>query len=127
MFNDRQQIIEDLGIAHLSSAEQDSIIDDYQIEIGEAMAEGLSEQQLAEYERIISGDQATIDDFLGSNDPEYREKPLYKELEVGYDDDPEKVPADKVYASLLWVSVNNPQLADTIEAARARFKANLNA
>lgn len=119
------ELIIELGIEDYSPEEQQRVLDELNMLVGEAMLGHLSDEQVAEYELIINGDQEVITNWLNKNDPDYQESIVYKQLSVGYEDDPDKVPADKVYASMAWVEKNNPNLSETVETIKATLKANL--
>jgi len=118
------QLIELLGLQEFSPEEQQTIIENYQMEVGEGLTEGLTEAQLQEYQQIIDGNQQVISDWLEQNQPEYRESTAFQELSEGYDEDPEKVPADKVYASIAWVQLNATDMEGTVARIQAEVKAN---
>lgn len=118
-----EDLITELGLEHLTTDQQQDIIDELSVRIGQELLGQLTQTQIDEYEAIINGEQPVIDAWLAANDPEYKETVAYQELSVGYDEDPEKVPADKVYASMAWVEKNSPQLAETVATIKADIKA----
>jgi hypothetical protein len=118
------QLIEVLGIQAFSPEEQQNIVDQYQLLIGEALTEGLSEEQLSEYQQIIDGNQEVITNWLAENEPEYKNTIAYEELNAGYDQDPEKTGADKVYASMAWVQHNAHDIDQTVARIQEQIKAN---
>jgi hypothetical protein len=118
-------LIAELGIEDYSSEEQQRILDELNMLVGEAMLGHLSDEQVSEYEKIINGDQEVITDWLTVNDPSYKDTIAYQQLAEAYEDDPDKVPADKVYASMAWVEKNNPNLSQTVSAIKETLKTNL--
>ena len=124
MMNTDDLIVE-LGIERLTLAQQQSVIDELNMRVGEAVLGGLSTDQVKEYEAIINGHQDVITAWLKANDPEYTETTAYQQLAQGFEDDPDKVPADKVYASMAWIEKNNPNLNQTIAGIKADLKASL--
>lgn len=120
-----EDLITELGIESYSPAEQQRVLDELNMLVGEAMLGHLGEEQIAEYEAIINGDQAVIARWLTENDPHYADSIAYQQLAEGFEDDPDKVPADKVYASMAWVEKNNPNLSETVTSIKATLKANL--
>jgi len=118
-------LITELGIENYSEEEQQRVIDELNMLVGEAMLSHLSEEQISEYEAIINGDQAVITRWLTENDPKYEDSIAYQQLAEGFEDDPDKVPADKVYASMAWIEKNNPNLNDTVSMIKSTLKANL--
>ena len=124
MFYD-EQIVEELGLEELDQEKQQEIIDAYRMEIGQSLAGDLSEEQLEEFEAIINGDQDVIDGWLQENAPDYKTTEAYEKLNEGYDEDPEKVPADKVFASMAWIQKNSPDFTGKVEDIKDRFKADI--
>lgn len=122
---DSDDLITELGIEGYSPEEQQRVLDELNMLVGEAMLSHLSEEQVSEYEAIINGDQEVITSWLTTNDPNYRDSIAYQQLAEGYEDDPDKVPADKVYASMAWIEKNNPNLSETVAVIKATLKANL--
>ena len=124
MMNTEDLIVE-LGIERLTPAQQQSVIDELNMRVGEAVLGGLSAEQVKEYEAIINGHQEVISAWLKANDPGYADTVAYQQLAQGFEDDPDKVPADKVYASMAWIEKNNPNLSQTIAGIKADLKATL--
>lgn len=119
------ELITELGIESYTPEEQQRVLDELNMLVGEAMLGHLSEEQVTEYEAIINGNQEVITNWLTENDPLYQDSIAYQELAVGFEDDPDQVPADKVYASMAWIEKNNPNLNETVSMIKATLKANL--
>lgn len=124
---DKQQMIRDLGIEAYSEDEQDAIYEDFTYELGAAISEGLSDQQLEEFTQIINANEAVITAWLQAHAPDYRDDPSFKELQVGYDTDPEKVSPEKVFASIGWVRVNRPDFEQIVARIKREYRARLQA
>ena len=120
------QLITELGIEMLTAEEQQHAIDELNMRVGEAIIGGLSEEQVNEYEAIINGNQEVITSWLQTNDPSYADTIAYQQLAEGFEDDPERVPADKVYASMAWVEKNNPSFGETVARIKQELKDSLN-
>jgi len=118
-------LITELGIENYSADDQQRVLDELNMLVGEAMLGHLSDEQVQEYEAIINGNQEVITTWLTANDPGYEDTIAYQQLAEGYEADPDKVPADKVYASMAWIEKNNPNLNETVSAIKATLKANL--
>jgi hypothetical protein len=120
------ELIVELGIEDLSTQEQQRVLDELNMRVGEAMLAGLSEDQINEYEAIINGHQDVITSWLETNDPGYADTIAYQQLAEGSDqDDPQTVHADKAYASMAWVERNNPNLGQTVARIKDELKATL--
>lgn len=124
MFED-DDLVKELGLEGLTVEQRGNVLDEYRMQVGEALATDLSEEKLREFEEIINGNQSVVDAWLSSNVPDYTTHVAYQELQVGYDDDPEKVPADKAFASMAWIEVNSPRFRETSERIKQEIKANI--
>ncbi|MFZ1302046.1 MAG: DUF5663 domain-containing protein [Candidatus Microsaccharimonas sp.] len=124
MYQD-EQLIEQLGIGNLSEPQQEEILEHLNLRIGEAMSEGLTEQQITEYEAIINDDKAVIEAWLSQNAPNYKDSGVYQELAAGYDEDPEHINPEKVFASIAWTQVNSPNAQEVIARVIEDFKKEL--
>lgn len=119
------QLVEQLGIGNLPQERQAGILEELNYKIGQAIAEGYSEQQTSEYEAIVNDDKEVIDAWLAQNVPDYKNSPVYKELASGYDEDPEHVNPAKVFASLAWTQVNSPNAQEVVTQVIDDFKKEL--
>ena len=87
--------------------------DQLEVRIGEKMSEGLSEEQLDEFERIIDNDQETVQKWL-ANAGDYKNDEIYKKLLDGSEvaeDTPEFL---NDYVTAKWLDQNCPQYQDII-------------
>lgn len=118
-------LIEELGLSKLTKQHQQRVLDELDMRVGEAMLSTLKADQIHEYEAIINGHQEVITTWLAENDPHYADTVAYQQLAQGFEDDPEKVPADKVYASMAWIEKNNPNLSQMVDTIKADIKAHV--
>jgi len=118
------ELITELGLGALTPEQQQRIIDELNMRVGEAIIGDLDEAQVAEYEAIINGEQEVITNWLQANEPDYVNTIAYQQLSEGFDEDPDKVPADKVYASMAWIEKNNPNLGQIVAQIKAELKEN---
>ncbi|OYX42548.1 hypothetical protein B7Y94_03175 [Candidatus Saccharibacteria bacterium 32-49-12] len=112
------EIAKQLGVDDRSEEEQEQIVGMYQARIGEVLEEGLSEEQIHEYQAIIDGHQEVINAWLRENDADYRDSALYKAL----DDEESEVPTDKVYASIAWIRHNCSNYETVVEQVTNEFR-----
>lgn len=120
-----EDIIAELGVQDLDADTQHRIVNDYSMQVGAAVLEGLTDEEIEEYEQIIDGNQEVIDHWLDANVPDFKDAIAYQELAAGFDEDPEKVAADKVFASMAWIEKKNPNLSEKVAAVKDKIKANL--
>lgn len=122
---DREQLIDQLGIQAWPEDKQDQAVEMAIYKIGEATTGQLTEQQFNEYQAIVDDDQSVIDSWLAANVPDYKDSPVYQELEAGYDEDPEKNNPAKLFASVAWIQVNVPNVQELIAKALDDYRQEL--
>jgi len=119
------QLIAELEIQHLAPEQQQRVLENLRLQIGEALVKDFDDAQLAEYQAIIDDDTETINKWLADNAPDYKASIAYQQLSEGYDGQPESVSPDKVYAYMAWVEKNSPGLAETVAQVKAEVKDNI--
>ena len=122
---DKDKLFEELGLDRFSPQDQDRIYEDFTYELGAAISDGLNDEQLEEFTQIINGNDDVIVPWLAAHTPAYHEDPSFQELQIGYDEDPEKVSPEKVFASIAWVRVNRPDFKSIVARTKREFKTQL--
>ncbi len=117
-----EYIIEQLGIEAFSKSEQQEMLDEIRLLIGEAVSEGLSHQQLNEYEAIINAHDAVIQPWLEQHAPEYKNTAVYQQLEESAKTDPEHNDPAKIFANLAWIERNVPNRKEITDAVISDYK-----
>lgn len=123
----KEQIIEQLGIQHWPEVNQEKAVELGIFRIGNAITKELNEQQFNEYQAILNDNHEVIEGWLDAHVPEYKESPVYKGFEEGYEADPEKNSPSKLFASVAWVDKNVPNLEEIISQTLETYKNELNA
>ena len=115
MYKFDDKFLEEVGLANMPAEQKQSFLDyaqdQLEVRIGEKMSEGLSEEQIAEFEKIIDGDQQTVDGLLaGFGD--YQNDEIYKRL-VQNGGDEASILND--YVTAKWLNQNCPQYPQIIQ------------
>ena len=117
MFQFDESFLETVGLSGMPEEEKENFLqyaqDQLEVRIGEKMSEGLSEEQLDEFERIIDNDQETVQKWL-ANAGDYKNDEIYKKLLEGSEvaeDTPEFL---NDYVTAKWLDQNCPQYQDII-------------
>ena len=117
MFKFDNRFLDSVGLADLPDSQREAFLqyaqDQLEVRIGEKMSEGLSEEQLDEFERIIDNDQETVQKWL-ANAGDYKNDEIYKKLLDGSEvaeDTPEFL---NDYVTAKWLDQNCPQYQDII-------------
>lgn len=106
MIYNETKVLEALGGLNLSPAEQQKLLDQVGVRVGEAIESQLTDRQLNEYKAIVDANQTVIFAWLEQNMSDYKESKLYKTAEKLYENDPEKVQPEKIVASFGWIKAN---------------------
>ncbi|MDR2063957.1 MAG: DUF5663 domain-containing protein [Candidatus Nomurabacteria bacterium] len=111
MFKLDNDFLEEVGLGELPDAQKKEFLahtqEELEIRVGAKMSEGLTDEQVREFERVIDGDEATIKEVLSSSG-DYKSHDFYRLLvEKGgfVSDSPE---LDKEFASVYWLTKNRP-------------------
>ena len=112
-FDDR--FLEEVGLANMPAEQKQSFLDyaqdQLEVRIGEKMSEGLSEDQIAEFEKIIDGDQQTVEGLLaGLGD--YQNDEIYQRLLQNGGDEASVI---NDFVTAKWLNQNCPQYPQIIE------------
>jgi hypothetical protein len=118
-----EYIIERLGAGTLSEQLQSDILDEVRVLIGKAISEGLTEQQMNEYQAIIDDHEIAIDLWLKQYAPQYKESAVYQQFVEGFEADPEHNRPEKLFANLAWVELNVPNVKEITNKVIDDFKA----
>jgi len=129
MYKFDDNFLESVGLAGMPAEQKEAFLqyaqDQLEVRIGEKMSEGLSDEQLDEFERIIDNDQATLDKWIaGAGD--YKNDAIYQKLAENIGGSDQDVLGD--YVTAKWLNQNCPQyqqiIQDSIEALRAEISEN---
>ena len=122
---DEQYIIDSLAIGDWPEDKREPAVVEATMRIGNAIVGDLTEQQYNEYKAIVDDNKDVIDAWLAQNIPDYKENAAFKEIEAGFESDPEKNSPTKLFASLAWVQVNVPDVQGRIARALEEYKQEL--
>ena len=118
MYNFSDTFLESVGLSSLPESQKAGFLeyaqDQFETRIGKKMSEGLSEEQLDEFERIIDNDADTMSGLLeGFGD--YKSDEVYQTLKrnTGAEDDDATLLSD--YVTAKWLDANCPQYQQIIQ------------
>ncbi|MCL2094997.1 DUF5663 domain-containing protein [Candidatus Saccharibacteria bacterium] len=111
LMQDRTPAERQAFLAHLS--------EEREVRVGQQLAVGLPEEKVAEFERIINGDEPTITATIGN----YHESPIYKAMISVGGFTPDTDATKRELASLLWLNTNRPDYQELINKVTADLKA----
>lgn len=118
MFQLDDQFLKDLGLDQLPEDQKHAFLDhiygELELRIGVRLSEGLTDDQLKEFESFVDRDDEKVRQWVSVNAPDYMNDQDYIQLKQNA---PENVDDNAVlaeYASLRWLGVNRPNYRDVV-------------
>lgn len=118
MFQLDEKFLDELGLQDMPAAQKDAflkhIYDELELRVGTKLSEGLSEDQLTEFEKIIDRDQQTIQDWVRVHAPDYVNDPMFVRLQQATNLDAGNTGLLAEYAATKWLEINRPDYRDVV-------------
>lgn len=118
MFQLDDSFLQAVGLAELPEDQKkpflQHIYDELELRVGTRLSEGLSEDQLKEFESFMNGDEQVIRGWLQTHIADYEQGEEFTKFKGTL---PEGTPALSVlaeFASLKWLEVNRPNYKDVV-------------
>lgn len=129
MFQLDDQFLQDVGLGGLPDDQKKLFLDHFreqlELRVGTRLSEGLSDEQLQEFESFIDRNDEKVNAWVAANVPQYDQDPIYQQLKSGA---PADIPQNVVlaeYASLKWLGLNRPNYKDVVSQTMAELKAEI--
>jgi len=126
MFQLDDKFLEEVGLAAMAEDQKKPflqyIYNELELRVGTRLSDGMSDEQLAEFESIIDRKEDVIKTWLETNAPKYQEEQSFiriqqaTKLDVG---DP-RLRAE--FAATKWLEVNRPDYRDVVASVLAEIK-----
>jgi hypothetical protein len=118
MFQLDDKFLEEIGLNALPEEQKkpflQHIYDELELRVGTKLSEGMTDEQLEEFESIIDRKDSVVVDWLGKYAPEYMNDETFKQLleatGLGQDD----INAKAEYAATKWLEINRPNYRDVV-------------
>ena len=101
--------------------------EELEVRVGERMCEGMSDEQLLEFEKLMENDQETIRKMVFEFKEDFREDAAYKKLlkKHGVSEGNWEILAE--YLSVKWIQKNRPDHRKIVEEVAEGLKAEIRA
>lgn len=112
MFQLDDNFLKDLGLEQLPEEQKQAflqhIYEELELRVGTKLSDGLSDQQLDEFEGIIDRKEDAVAQWLAANAPNYQADEVFTRLQqsTGLAADDLRLKAE--YAATKWLEVNRP-------------------
>ncbi|MGB4762773.1 MAG: DUF5663 domain-containing protein, partial [Candidatus Saccharimonas sp.] len=129
MFQLDEKFLEEVGLGGLPEEQRNLFLDHFreqlELRVGTKLSEGLSDEQLQEFESFIDRKEDKVNEWITANVPQYDQDPIYQQLKSGA---PEGIPQAVVlaeYASLKWLGINRPNYKEVVSQTMTELKAEI--
>jgi len=118
MFQLDDKFLEDIGLNELPEEQKkpflQHIYDELELRVGTKLSDGMSDEQLAEFESIIDRKDEIIVEWLAKFAPEYHNDAGFMQLQTttGLDVNDPSLRAE--YAATKWLEVNRPDYRNVV-------------
>jgi len=118
MFQLDDQFLQDIGLADLPEEQRkpflQHVYDQLEYRVGVRLSEGMSDNQLEEFESIIDRKPEIIDAWVAQYSPDFSNDALYGKIQTasGLTAGDPRIKAE--YAATKWLEVNRPDYRDVV-------------
>lgn len=126
MFQLDEDFLNDLGLESMPAEQKDAflrhIYDELELRVGTRLSEGLTEEQLSEFEKIIDREQGVIQEWVRKHAPDYVNDPMFVRLQQAIKLDAGSPELLAEYAATKWLEVNRPDYRDVVTSVLSELK-----
>ena len=120
MFQLDDKFLQDIGLNDLPEDQKQAflqhIYEELELRVGTKLSDGLSDEQLEEFEAVIDRKEETISQWLESNAPNYHNDEAFLRLQEATQADPNDPNLRAEYVATKWLEVNRPDYRQVVAA-----------
>lgn len=129
MFQLDDKFLTDVGLGDLPEDQKKAflqhIYEQLEYRVGTKLSDGLSDQQLEEFEKIIDRDQSTVDQWLGAHVPDPSNDEVFKRMQEALRMDANDPVLRAEYTATKWLEVNRPDYRDVVKQVLGELRAEI--
>lgn len=118
MFQLDEKFLNDIGLNELPDDQKrpflQHVYEELELRVGTKLSDGLSDQQLAEFESIIDGKSESIDGWLSQNIPDYRNDQSFLQIKEAVKLDENDPNLKSEFAATKWLEKNRPDYRQVV-------------
>lgn len=126
MFQLDEQFLKDLGLDQLPEDQKQAFLDhiysELELRVGVRLSDGLSDEQLKEFESFVDRDDAKVQAWVAANAPDYMNDQSYQQLKQNTPQNVDEKALLAEYASLKWLGLNRPNYRDVVSQVLEELK-----
>jgi hypothetical protein len=129
MFQLDDKFLADIGLNNMPDDQKQAflqhIYEELELRVGTKLSDGLSDQQLEEFEKIIDKDFTVIDSWLGAHVQDYANDEIFKRMQQALRLDPADPNLRAEYVATKWLEVNRPDYREVVRQVLEELKAEI--
>lgn len=126
MFQLDDNFLKELGLDQLPEDQKQAFLDhiysQLELRVGTRLSDGLSDEQLSEFESFIDRNDEKVRSWLASNVPDYKDDTTFQQLQKSAPEGTTETVILAEYASLKWLSMNRPDYRDVVKQVLDEIK-----
>lgn len=118
MFQLDAKFLEEVGLGGLPDEQKAAFLEYFreqlELRVGTKLSDGLSEEQLDEFESFMDRDEAKVDAWLATHVAGYEQDQAWQQLKSSAPEGTPEIAIKSEYASLKWLGINRPNYRDVV-------------
>jgi len=118
MFQLDEQFLKDLGLDQLPQDQKQAFLDhiysELELRVGVRLSDGLSDDQLKEFESFVDRDDNKVKEWIAAHAPDYQNDQSYQQLKQNAPQGGDESSLLAEYASLKWLGLNRPNYREVV-------------
>lgn len=131
MFQLDDSFLQAVGLAALPDDQKAAFLqhirEELELRVGTKLSEGLSQEQLAEFESFMNGREEVIRSWLDSHVSGYEQSEEFAKFRQTLPPDASDITTRAEFASLKWLEANRPNYKDVVAAEYEKLKQEISA
>ena len=129
MFQLDDKFLEDVGLSDLPEDQKKAFLEhiysELELRVGTKLSEGLSDDQMAQFEAFVDRDEQKVTTWFERYLPNYLEAPDFLQLKQSAPDTVTDLDVISEYGSLKWLEMNRPDYKQVVAAELESLKAEI--
>lgn len=126
MFQLDDNFLQDVGLGAMPEDQKQAflkhIYSELELRVGTKLSEGLSDDQMAEFESFIDRNAEKVEAWFNAHLPNYSEQPDYQQLKNGAPEEASALDVLCEYGSLKWLEINRPDYRQVVSSEFEKMK-----
>ena len=126
MFQLNDDFLKELGLDDLPAEQKQAFLEhiysELETRVGMRLSEGLSDEQLQEFESFMDRNEEKTRSWLQAHVTNYEQDPTFLQLKQNVPADTPEIAILAEYASLKWLSMNRPDYRDVVRTVLDELK-----